>query len=197
MKSHVERYGAAAGLTLAGVAIALLFQRVRGIPDAMIFAATVALTARFFGVGPSLFASALSIVAIDFTMLPPLGRLEFTHPEEIAYLAVFVVLSLVISGTTHSLRVAQSTAERIASRATRLLDVTTALAEAELPADVARVMIGQGLGGRRGGVGIDRRGERRRVACDRAARIASRRERRHADDRARRGYTARRSAATT
>ena len=145
MKSHVERYGAAAGLTLAGVAIALLFQRVRGIPDAMIFAATVALTARFFGVGPSLFASALSIVAIDFTMLPPLGRLEFTHPEEIAYLAVFVVLSLVISGTTHSLRVAQSTAERIASRATRLLDVTTALAEAELPADVARVMIGQGL----------------------------------------------------
>ena len=90
MKSHVERYGAAAGLTLVGVAVALLFQRVRGIPDAMIFAATVALTARFFGAGPSLFASALSIVAIDFTMLPPLGRLEFTHPEEIAYLAVFV-----------------------------------------------------------------------------------------------------------
>src|SRR6185503_4194901 len=108
-------------------------------------AATVALTARFFGVGPSLFSSALSIVAIDFTMLPPLGKLEFTHPEEIAYLAVFVVLSLVISGTTHSLLLAQSGAEQIASRATRLLDVTTALAEAELPVDVARVMMGQGL----------------------------------------------------
>src|SRR5678815_252367 len=145
LANNVERYGAAAGLTLAGLTVALLFQRVRGIPDAMIFAATVALTARFFGVGPSLFASALSIVAIDFTILPPLGRLEFTHPEEIAYLAVFVVLSLVISGTTHSLRVAQSSAERIATRATRLLDVTTALAEAELPGDVARVMIGQGL----------------------------------------------------
>ena len=58
---------------------------------------------------------------------------------------MFVVLSLVISGTTHSLRVAQASAERIASRATRLLDVTKALAEAELPADVARVMMGQGL----------------------------------------------------
>jgi K+-sensing histidine kinase KdpD len=145
LANNVERYGAAAGLTLAGLTVALLFERVRGVPDAMIFAATIALTARFFGLGPSLFASALSIVAIDFTILPPLGRLEFTHPEEIAYLAVFVVLSLVINGTTHSLRLAQSDAERIATRATRLLDVTTALAEAELPADVARVMIGQGL----------------------------------------------------
>ena len=145
LANNVERYGAAAGLTLAGLTVALLFEHVRGVPDAMIFAATVALTARFFGFGPSLFASALSIVAIDFTMLPPLGKLEFTHPEEIAYLAVFVVLSLVISGTTHSLLVAQSSAEQIASRATRLLDVTTALAEAELPVDVARVMMGQGL----------------------------------------------------
>src|SRR4029078_6575315 len=145
LANNVERYGAAAGLTLAGLAVALLFEHVRGVPDAMIFAATVALTARFFGFGPSLFASALSIVAIDFTMLPPLGKLEVKHPEEIAYLAVFVVLSLVISGTTHSLLVAQSSAEQIASRAMRLFDVTPGLAEAELPVDVARVMMGQGL----------------------------------------------------
>jgi K+-sensing histidine kinase KdpD len=140
-----SRYAAGVALTAAGVVIAVLFRRVRGVPDAMVFAATIALTARYFGLGPSLFASALSIVAIDLLLLPPLGKLEFTHPEEIAYVAVFMVLSLVISGTTHSLRVAQGSAERIASRATRLLDVTTALAAAELPADVARVMIGQGL----------------------------------------------------
>ena len=143
--SQAERYAAAAALTIAGLAAAMLFERLRGVPDAMIFAVSIALTARFFGFGPSLFASGLSIVAIDFTMLPPLGKLEFTHPEEIAYLAVFVLLSLVISGTTHSLRIAQASAERIALRASRLLEVTTALAEAELPADVARVMIGQGL----------------------------------------------------
>jgi len=194
-RSTAERYAAAAGLTLAGLVVALLFQRLRGVPDAMIFAVTIALTARFFGLGPSFFASGLSIVAIDLTMLPPLGRLEFTHPEEIAYLAVFVLLSLVISGTTHSLQVAQADAERIAMRATRLLDVTTALAEAELPADVARVMVGQGLEVAEA-VSIDRCGERQRVARPRAPRVAEERRRCRADHLTRRRYAARRSASS-
>ena len=118
--AHVSRYLAGAALTGVGYLVSQLFQQVGGAPDAMVFSATIALTARFFGIGPSLFASALSIVAIDFTMLAPLGKLEFTHPEETADLIVFVVLSLVISGTTHSLRVARAGAERMASRATRL-----------------------------------------------------------------------------
>ena len=53
----------------------------------------------------------LSVVAIDYTMLPPLGKVEFTHPEELAYFVVFLVLSLVISGMTHSLRIARAAAE--------------------------------------------------------------------------------------
>ena len=145
LRSHAVRYAGAVALTALGYLVAGLFERVGGVPDAMVFAATIALTARFFGIGPSLFASALSIVAIDYTILAPLGKLELNHPEETADLIVFVVLSLVISGTTHSLRVARTSAEQLASRATRLLDVTTRLAEAELPADVARVMIGPGL----------------------------------------------------
>jgi len=145
VRSHAIRYLGAVALTALGYLVAELFERVGGVPDAMIFAATIAITARFFGIGPSLFASALSIVAIDYTILAPLHKLEFNHPEESADLFVFLVLSLVISGTTHSLRVARAGAEQLASRATRLLDVTTRLAEAELPADVARVMIGPGL----------------------------------------------------
>jgi len=145
VRSHAIRYLGAVALTALGYLVAELFERVGGVPDAMIFAATIAITARFFGIGPSLFASALSIVAIDYTILAPLHKLEFNHPEESADLFVFLVLSLVISGTTHSLRVARAGAEQLASRATRLLDVTTRLAEAEFPADVARVMIGPGL----------------------------------------------------
>jgi len=145
VRSYVIGYAGAVAFTAAGYLVAKLFERVGGVPDAMVFAATIALTARFFGIGPSLFASALSIAAIDYTILAPLGKLEFNHPEESAELIVFVVLSLVISGTTHSLRVARARSEQLASRATRLLDVTTRLAEAELPADVARVMIGPGL----------------------------------------------------
>ena len=145
-------YVGAVALSGLGLAAALLFQRLRGIPDGLVFAVTVALTARFLGSGPSLLASALSILAIDFTMLPPLGQIELTHPEELAYLTVFVVLALVISGTTHSLRVARTTAvsraadlERLAGRTSRLLDVSTSLSAAALPRDVAHVVIEQGL----------------------------------------------------
>ncbi len=99
-----------------------------------------------------MFASALSVVFIDLTMLPPLGQLEFTHPEELAYVGVFLVVSLVINGTTHSLRrardelaEARDAAQQLAQRSSRLLQVTTALAEAPLPRDVARVVIEKGL----------------------------------------------------
>lgn len=141
----VERYAAAVVLTVVGFVLTLLFQRLRGVPDALVFAAMVALSARFFGTGPSLLTSALSIIALDLTILPPRGSIELTHPEELAYVAVFVVLVLVISGTTHSLRVAQDSAELVALRATRLREVTDALSEAPLQADVARVVIDQGL----------------------------------------------------
>ena len=159
----------------------------RGVPDGLVFTASVALSARYFGLGPSLFATVLSMVAIDYTMLPPLGKLEFTHPEELAYFVVFVILALVISGMTHSLRLARAAAEshvvelervnqqiavqaeetrvvsehlasanedlidardaaeRLRARANRLLDVTTALSAAQMPQDVARVVVGQGF----------------------------------------------------
>ena len=58
-------------------------------------------------------------------MLPPIGRVEFSHPEELAYFVVFLVLSLVISGMTHSLRVARIAAE---SHVAELEEVNTKIA---------------------------------------------------------------------
>ena len=141
----VPEYAGAAALSVLGLGTAYLFRDLRGVPDGLVFAATVALAARFFGLGPSLFASAISVIAIDLTILPPIGRIELTHPEELAYSVVFVVLSLVISGTTHQLTQARDAAERVAMRANRLLAVATALSAAELPEDVAHVVVGQGF----------------------------------------------------
>jgi K+-sensing histidine kinase KdpD len=142
---RLVQYFGAVGLTVVAAFVALFMQRLLGVPDGLVFAASVALAARYLGTGPGLLASGLSIVAIDFIMLEPIGTIEFTHPEELAYLSVFLVLSLVISGATHSLSQARAHAENLASRTTRLLDVTTALAEAELPRDVARVVMTEGL----------------------------------------------------
>jgi len=104
-------YLAAVGLSALGLGVAFLFRGLRGVPDGLVFAATIAITARFFGLGPALFASGLCVILIDWTALPPIGHIEFRHPEELTYLLVFLVLSLVISGTTHSLRVARAAAE--------------------------------------------------------------------------------------
>ena len=104
-------YLAAAGLSAFGLGIAFLLRGLKGVPDGLVFAATIAITARFFGLGPALFASGLSVILIDWTALPPIGHIEFSHPEELTYVLVFLVLSLVISGTTHSLRVARTAAE--------------------------------------------------------------------------------------
>jgi signal transduction histidine kinase len=139
------RYFGATLLCAVGLAVVFLLRGLHGVPDGLVFAATIALAARFFGLGPSLLASALSIVAIDWTMLPPIGSVEFTHPEEITYSLVFAVLAVVISGTTHSLRLARAEAERVATRTDRLLAVTTALSEASLPTEVAHVVVSQGF----------------------------------------------------
>jgi K+-sensing histidine kinase KdpD len=129
-----------------GLAAALFFQRYLGVPDGLIFALIVVVCARYLGTGPALMASALSIIAIDITMLPPIGSVEFTHPETIAHLSVFLVLSLVINGATHSLKTAREHADALAQRTAQLLEVTTSLAKAELPRDVARVAVEQGSG---------------------------------------------------
>src|SRR5262249_23756484 len=102
---------AAVGLSALGLGIAFLFRGLRGVPDGLVFAATIAITARFFGLGPALFASGLCIILIDWTALPPIGRIELTHPEEISYLLLFLVLQLVNTGPTHSLRVPRPAAE--------------------------------------------------------------------------------------
>jgi signal transduction histidine kinase len=141
--SSVERYVAAAALTIVGMAAVLVFQR--RVPDGLVYGVCVAICARYLGTGPSLLASALSVIAIDLTTLPPLGSIELTHPEEPAYLLVFVVLVLVISGMTHSMRAAQASAERVATRAIGLREVTTAFAAAALPKDVAHIVLSQGL----------------------------------------------------
>ena len=186
LAKNVERYGAAAGLTLAGLAVALLFERVLGVPDAMIFAATVALTARFFGSGracsPARYRSSRSTsrcAAVGKTRVHASGRDRLSGG----------VRRVVARHQRHHALAARRAGERRANRVARHATARghKALAEAELPADVARVMIGQGLEVAEavsGLIGVVN-GDELQVSND-ARRVAHRR--RHADDPARFGH---------
>ena len=143
-RSLAARYGAAVALTLLAWGIAILLGNGLSVRTHLPFAAAVAVATWFGGAGAGLLSAALSVLAIDFSFLPPLGSIELTHFEELVDSLVFLVVASTIGATTGALRrareiaeqraadisVAHAAAERVAMQAQRLLEVTNALAEA-------------------------------------------------------------------
>jgi K+-sensing histidine kinase KdpD len=128
------RYGVAVVLTVLAWTATLTFGSDRGAPSLLPFAAAVALATWYGGSGPGLLTGALSIIAIDFSFLPPLGAIELTHSEELVDSVVFLVVSLTIGGTTAALRLARELAER------RATDVENMNAELEQQVDQIQLL---------------------------------------------------------
>ena len=150
LRWRLVRYGVAVTLTLLAWGVSLMLGSELGAPS-LPFAAAVALATWFGGSGPGLLTSVLSIIAIDFSFLPPVGAIELTHSEDLIDIVVFLVVALTIGGTTAALRrarnhlaVSHADAERLAAQAQRLLDVTAALAEAGSVDEVADVILTKG-----------------------------------------------------
>src|SRR4051794_36830591 len=87
----VARYGVAVGVTLLAWAAALTLGN-NPEPILLPFIAAVTLAAWYGGMGPALLTGALSIVAIDFSFLPPIGSIELTHSEDLVDSFVFLVV---------------------------------------------------------------------------------------------------------
>ena len=117
-------YAVSAILTLAAVALSKLLAPDLPEPNYLPFVAAVALSTWYGGIGAGLVSSALSVLAIDFAFLPPVGSLELTHSEEVVDTVVFVAVAAVISATTTALRRARALAEE---RARALVAANTAL----------------------------------------------------------------------
>ena len=155
----LARYGAAVALTLIAWGAAILLGNGLSVRTHLPFAAAVAVSTWFGGAGAGLLSAALSVLAIDFSFLPPVGSIELTHFEELVDSLVFLVVASTIGATTAALRharelaeqraadisVAHAAAERLAMQAQRLLEVTTALAEASSVDEVAKVILTKGM----------------------------------------------------
>jgi K+-sensing histidine kinase KdpD len=153
------RYGGAFVLTLVAWGVAIALGNGLSVRTHLPFAAAVAVATWFGGAGPGLLSATLSVLAIDFSFLPPLGSIELTHFEELVDSLVFLVVASTIGATTAALRharelaerraadisVAHAAAERLAMQAQRLLEVTTALAEASSVDEVANVILTKGV----------------------------------------------------
>jgi signal transduction histidine kinase len=106
-----KRYGAAVLLTAFAMITSRWVSDRMETPSFLPFAATVALAAWYGGRGPSVLASVLSVLVIDYDFLPPLGALELNHSEQLVHSAVFLVVALTLSSTTESLRAARRDAQ--------------------------------------------------------------------------------------
>ena len=171
-KARMGRYAVAVAITLLAWLTTLALGAEFDASSRLPFAAAVALATWYGGSGPGLLASVLSIFAIDFSFLPPIGSIELTHSEELVDSLVFLLVALTIGATTAAMRRARELAERraldveemnaeleqqvdqiqalsheserLAAQAQQLLDVTTALAEAGSVDEVAAVILTKG-----------------------------------------------------
>lgn len=141
-RSRIIRYSVAVVLSLMAWGISLALGGLLPGPTHLPFAAAVALATWYGGSGPGIVTAALSIIAIDFSFLPPIGTIELTHSEELVDSVVFLVVALMIGGITAGLRRARERAEQ---RSQRMLEVTTALAEAGSVDEVAKVILTKGV----------------------------------------------------
>jgi K+-sensing histidine kinase KdpD len=122
------RYGFA--LLATGLALPVTFALGRYAEQTpfLAFYTAVAITAWYGGLGPALLTTALSVVAADYFFIPPIGALT-KAPDDVVVIALFVVVAIIISSLSESLRGARARAERQAAEAATLAEQLKVQAE--------------------------------------------------------------------
>ncbi len=124
----------------------------------MFFIPAVAISAWFGGLGPSVLATAMSLALIRVDFLEP-GWIGPVPTNGALAVSAFLVVAVTIAATMEALRRSRALAnshaaelerlnyeaQRVAIRATKLLDVTTALSEAMSVDDVTAVVLSKGV----------------------------------------------------
>ncbi len=117
---NAKRLVIAAGLTIAALGGTLVIQPLLGSEPSLLFVAAVAVSTRFGGRSAGLLSGALSILALDYFFVPPLGSIDLSHPTQLMHLAVFLFIALLIGESTAALRGARFVAEENAERLEQL-----------------------------------------------------------------------------
>lgn len=157
-------WNAGAGYLLAVVAtllahgVSVTLKQAWPTPTFMFFIPAVAISAWFGGLGPSILATAMSLALIRINFFGP-GWLapgpREGWPSALAFLVVAVTIAVLMEALRRARVLADSHAanlerlnqenQRIAKLATRLLEVSTSLSEAQSVDEVAEVVLSKGL----------------------------------------------------
>jgi K+-sensing histidine kinase KdpD len=117
---NAKRLILAVGLTIVALGGTLIIQPLLGSEPSLLFVAAVALSTRYGGRSAGLLCGALSLLALDYFFVPPLGSIDLSHPTQLMHLAVFLFIALLIGESTAALRRARMAAEENAERLEQL-----------------------------------------------------------------------------
>lgn len=81
-----------------------------------LFYAAVTVSAWYGGIGPGLFASALSVLAISYFFLPPAFSISLSSFNSVLWMGTFLLVTGLISSLSGELRLAKQRSERVLSR---------------------------------------------------------------------------------
>ena len=101
----VKPFLASGGIVAMALAFGELLSRFLEVQNvALVFLTAVLVCAVGYGLGPALFASALSVLAFNFFFLPPLYTFTVSDPENVVALFFFLVVALIASNLTANVR---------------------------------------------------------------------------------------------
>ncbi|MCC7171026.1 MAG: sensor histidine kinase KdpD [Planctomycetes bacterium] len=106
---------------------------------AMLYVVAIVLVALRFGRAPAVFASVLSVLAFDFFFVPPYFTFAVGDVKYLVTFAVMLVVGLVVSGLTESVRAQAEAARSRERRTAALFSLTRELAEAPDAAAITEV----------------------------------------------------------
>jgi signal transduction histidine kinase len=152
-------YTVAVIATLIAFAGTFALKRVLPTPSFLFLVPAVAFSVWYGGRGPSVVATALSLLLIKFAFLPADGALRIADALDVLDVVAFLVVALTITVTMEAMRHARGLAEsravelerlneeltHVASRGAKLLDVVTALSQSTSVDEVTDVVLGKGI----------------------------------------------------
>ena len=124
-----KRYGFALAATIAGVGAHQVLQPFLADRIFFILTTAVVFSAWYGGLGPGIFASVLGVVLADLLLVQPPGRF-WTAGTDVVVLAIFLLLTLLMSTTVGQLRQAEWRSEQARARAEEAVGRVRQLEEA-------------------------------------------------------------------
>jgi two-component system sensor histidine kinase KdpD len=107
----------------------------------MVFLTAVLFSAVAWGLGPSIFASILSVLAYDFFFVPPVYTFTVATPQDLFALVIFLIVAVLTSNLAARVRDQAEAARRREARTAALYALSRQIAVAADIDDVLRVIV--------------------------------------------------------